>query len=111
MVKVVTGRDISSLIRATFSDESTPPDSSTPNGTSDTMRRAIDCFSSRVSSATASSSLKSLGESILVASGRQSHHCRAAARPVWSMVIRWPAGSLKMPLKSVSGAGVTMKVR
>ena len=88
MVNVVTGRVISSLISATFIDESTPPDSSTPNGTSDTMRRAIDCFSSRVSSATASGSLRSCSVSRLERSGRQSHHFVAVAWPRQSIVTR-----------------------
>ena len=110
MVNVVTGRDISSLISATFSDESTPPDSSTPNGTSDTIRRAIDCLSRRVSSATASSSPRSFSVSIRARSGRESHH-RSARAPRPSIAILWPAGILKMPRNIVSGAGATMKVR
>ena len=81
MVNVVTGRDISSLMSATFIEESTPPDNNTPNGTSDTMRREIDCFSNRVSSATASASLISSSASVFDASGTQSQYWRAVASP------------------------------
>jgi hypothetical protein len=110
-VNVVTGRVISSLIRATFSDESTPPDSSTPNGTSETIRLAMDCFRSRVSSTTASGSLRSFSDSSAEASGRQSHHCAAPASPRQSIVTRYPAGTLNTPRNIVSGAGATMNVK
>ena len=96
---------------ATFMDESTPPDSRTPKGTSETIRREIDCSSSRVRSATASVSLMSCSVSVSDRSGRQSQNCRTVARPVWSTVIVWPAGNLKIPRNIVSGAGATMNVR
>ncbi len=80
-MNVVTGRDMSSLMSATFIDESTPPDNSTPKGTSDTIRREIDCFSSRVSSRTASSSLRSLSLSVVALSGTESQYRRAVASP------------------------------
>ena len=111
MVNVVTGRDMSSLISATFIDESTPPESRTPNGTSATIRRATDFFRRRVSSATASFSLSSFSVNVVDSSGLQSHYCTALASPRWSIVRMYPAGSLKMPLNSVSGAGVMMNVR
>jgi len=80
-VNVETGRSISSAISATFSDESTPPESNTPNGTSDTIRRAIDCLSRRVSSATASGSLRSRSVSVDERLGTQSQYWRAFACP------------------------------
>ena len=112
-MNVVTGRVISSLISATFNDESTPPESSTPNGTSDTMRRAIDCLSRRVSSCDGSGSLRSCsdrqpridraGSPTTAVRGRAARGSRSSRGG--------PAGILKMPRNIVSGAGATMNVR
>ena len=87
---------------ATIRLESSPPESSTPTGTSATIRR---CTATR----SASSSASSQSSSTAVAPGRArtagpSSAARGGARPARSTAA-WPAASLRTPRRIVRGAG------
>ncbi len=108
--KVRTGSLISSDIRATLVDESTPPERKTPKGTSAIIRFSIEARSS-------SSSRSSISDSSISATSSLAeddiglHQISLSVLPSGRTIIRSPGASLWMPSNIVIGAGVQTKVR
>lgn len=96
MLKVARSVWPCSASRATTSDESTPPDKSTPTGTSATMRRLTEVRSESSSSACQRSSSQSARSGWGAKVGSQ--YFRSVRRPSGLTVMTVAGGSLRMPL-------------
>jgi hypothetical protein len=98
-------------MRATFVDESRPPERKTPSGTSDIMRLRTDSLSRRRTSATISCGAIPATRSATAADGIASHHFSGVTIASAVMTMRSPGPSLPTPRKRVRGGGVKPKVR
>ena len=94
-----------SASRPTTRLESMPPDSSTPTGTSATIRRSTASRSRSSSASSQSRDVQSARSGSRVNSGSQ--YTRSVVAPSGSIVRTVAGGSLPMPARMVRGAGTT----
>ena len=97
-------------MRATFVEESMPPERKTPNGTSDIIRRRIDSRS-RCRSRSRMSSSDMAATSAAVSGENGLQYVSISDEPSARTVMRWAGPSLRIPRNIVIGAGAQTKVR